>query len=74
MNTDDDGPKLLIVGPSAFCIPALRSAIPAIVLSAFCILHSRLGGFVGALWEPCGGFGVPIAWLSTRFEVALMSH
>src|ERR1035441_8117687 len=32
------------------------------------------GGFVGALLALWGGFGVATAWLSTRFEVALMSH
>jgi hypothetical protein len=31
-------------------------------------------GFVGALSEPCWSFDVAITWLSTRFEVALMSH
>ncbi len=38
----------------------LEAPFPAILRSAFCILPS---------FE--GGFGVPTAWLSTRFVVAL---
>ena len=47
------------------------------------LLQAKAAGV--ALLEPCGrmkvalgshggGFGVAIAWLATRFEVALMSH
>src|ERR1035441_7478409 len=39
---------------------------PAILHSSFCLLHSPLGGFVGALWEPCGRFRLALGWPSVR--------
>ena len=35
----------------------------AILHSAFFLLHSPRGGFVGALWEPCGRIRVALGWL-----------
>ena len=41
--------------------------------SAFCILHSPVGGFVSALWEPCGRFEVALRCLSGGYEHALLA-
>ena len=55
-------------------VPGFRRSWPAFLHSAFCILHSPRGRIGVALVEPWGRNGVPISWLSTGFEVALMSH
>ncbi len=63
----------MMIRPPSLSVLARRfnCSLTAILHSAFFLLHSPRGGFVGALWEPCRRIRVALAWLYSLNQLAI---